>query len=58
MYLIARGMQLAGLIILPIAILAQLGNQVTLWQSLTTSAFGVTLFYLGYMLQGLGSGKS
>jgi Flp pilus assembly protein protease CpaA len=57
MYPIARGLQIAGLIILPVAILAQLQNQLTLWQCLTMAAFGTALFYIGYLLQGLGGGK-
>lgn len=57
MYPIARGLQVAGLIILPVAILAQLQDQLTLWQSLAMAAFGTSLFYLGYVLQGLAGGK-
>lgn len=57
MYALARALQLAGLVILPVSIFAQLQEQLTLWQSLTLSAFGVLAFSLGYMLQGLGGGQ-
>lgn len=47
---------MVALLILPVAILAQLEGSLTLWQSLTVSAFGVLTFLLGFLLQGIGGG--
>ncbi|MBY0231537.1 MAG: hypothetical protein K2W96_19805 [Gemmataceae bacterium] len=55
LYKLARLMQLAGLILLPIAIAGNLSpnqaNALTLWQSLTLSGIGVCVFFFGVMLQ-------
>jgi hypothetical protein len=58
LYRLGRLLQLAGLIVLPIAIAGNLVPEkpLTLWQSLSLSALGITLFYLGRWLQE--SGKS
>lgn len=58
MYFVGRSLQMAGLIILPFAILLELQAQVDLKQSLAVSAFGVLLFGLGYLLQGFGQRPS
>ena len=55
MYRLGRTMQVAGLVILPVAILLELEGQVSLWKSLTISGFGAVLFALGYVLQSLGT---
>lgn len=54
MFALGRLFQLAALTLLPIAMFMQLGNQITLWQMLGFSAFGVLLFMLGYALSGYG----
>ncbi len=57
LYRIARFMQLAGLILLPIAIAGNLQevaggeNKLTLWQSLTLSGIGVSVFTVGWLIQ-------
>lgn len=49
---------MVGLFVLPLAILMQIGNTLTLKESLAFSGFGVTAFLLGYMLQGVSASKS
>lgn len=55
LYKLSRLMQLAGLILLPVAIAGNLTPNtalaLTLWQSLTLSGVGVCLFWFGVMLQ-------
>lgn len=51
-YRIARFLQLAGLIILPIAIAGEIVPlRLTLRESLSLSALGVVLFIIGWALQ-------
>lgn len=50
-YSIARLMQLAGLVILPVAVTGNVANEMTLKTSLTLSGVGVGVFTLGWMLQ-------
>lgn len=54
MYALGRLLQLLGLTILPVAVLLELQSTLDLRQYLTLSAFGATLFAVGYVLQGLG----
>jgi hypothetical protein len=59
MYTLARFIQTAGLFIPPLAIIAQLMEQITLGQMLGFLAVSVGLFSLGYLLQRYsGSGRS
>ncbi len=51
LYRLGRLFQLAGLIILPVAIAGNVAERLTLWQSLSLSAAGVTVFYFGKLLQ-------
>jgi hypothetical protein len=51
MYAVARLLQLAALIILPLSILAQLSQAITLGQMLQFLVVGVCLFTIGYLLQ-------
>jgi hypothetical protein len=51
MYAIARLLQLAGLIILPLAMIAQLSNSISLGQMLRFLLVGVCLFSIGHILQ-------
>lgn len=51
MYSIARLLQLAGLILLPLAMFAQLNNSISLGQMLRFLVAGVCLFSIGYILQ-------
>ena len=55
MYSIGRGLQMLALVILPFSILLNLQEALTLWQSLTLSSSGVLLFYIGYLMSGLGN---
>lgn len=50
-YRLGRGLQLAGLVILPVAIAGNVAEKLTLWQSLSISAVGMLLFYAGWLLQ-------
>ena len=50
-YRIARLFQLAGLIILPIAISGNVANKLDLRESLSLSAIGIVLFIIGWVLQ-------
>lgn len=54
MYFLGRAMQFAGMVVLPLAMLMELQGQATTWQMLTMTAFGATLFALGYVISGLG----
>jgi hypothetical protein len=51
LYRIARVMQLAGLIILPIAISGNVANKLDLRESLSLSAVGGVIFVIGWALQ-------
>jgi hypothetical protein len=51
MVAIARMLQLAGLTIPPLAIIAQLSGSITLGQMLRFLAAAVCLFSIGYLLQ-------
>jgi len=50
-YRIARLCQLAGLIILPIAISGNVADKLDLRESLSLSSLGVLLFIIGWALQ-------
>ncbi len=50
-YRIGRLLQVAGLLILPFAIVSQLEDAVGLGQSLLISAGGAAVFYVGYVIQ-------
>ncbi len=51
MTMIARLLQLAGLTIPPLAMVAQLSNQITAGRMLQFLVFSVCLFLAGYLLQ-------
>ncbi|MCI0463078.1 MAG: hypothetical protein L0Z62_39530 [Gemmataceae bacterium] len=51
MYNLARGLQLLGLIVLPMAIMGNVAEQLSLKDSLILSAVGGGVFLLGYLLQ-------
>ena len=54
----ARLLQLAGLAIPPLAIIAQLGESISLGQMLTFLVAAVCMFSIGYLLQSyLGGGS-
>lgn len=57
MYVLGRLLQLAGLVILPLAIMAQLSGSITLGQMLQFLVAGICVFSIGYLLQTC-SGKS
>jgi len=50
-YRIARLLQLAGLFILPFAIVSELEDKIRLWQSLALAGVGALVFYVGFVLQ-------
>lgn len=52
-YRLGRFLQLAGLIILPIAIAGNVAKpeEITLWRSLGLSAVGILCFTCGWLLQ-------
>jgi hypothetical protein len=50
-YKLGRFFQFLGLVILPAAIAGNLADSLTLWQSLSLSASGMLLFYIGWLLQ-------
>ena len=58
MYALARLIQLAGLTIPPLAIIAQLFEQISLGQMLGFLVVSVGLFMLGYLLQRFSGGQS
>ena len=52
LYRVARFLQFAGLIILPVAIAGNLADErLTLKQSLLLSAVGMFVFFIGWLLQ-------
>jgi hypothetical protein len=50
-YALGRSLQLLGMIILPLAIAAEVNGQVGLGQSLLIAAGGMLVFYVGYQIQ-------
>lgn len=56
LYRLGRLMQIIGLVMLPIAIVANLAPErsVSLWTSLTWSGIGVGVFFLGWLVQQAG----
>jgi len=55
LYKLGRALQLAGLIILPIAISGNVAEKLDLKESLLLSAIGVGVFALGWLIQQMGS---
>jgi hypothetical protein len=53
LYKFGRGLQLLGLLLLPVAIAGNVAreDQINLKVSLTISAVGVLVFFLGWLLQ-------
>jgi hypothetical protein len=51
LYKLSRTLQLAGLVILPVAISGNVADKLTLWQSLALSGVGVAVFTAGWLLQ-------
>lgn len=51
MYALSRLLQIAGLILLPLAMIAQLNQAITLGAMLRFLVVGVCLFSIGYILQ-------
>jgi TRAP-type uncharacterized transport system fused permease subunit len=51
LYKIGRLFQFVGLVLPPVAIAGNIAEKLTLWQSLSISAAGMLLFYLGWLLQ-------
>jgi hypothetical protein len=58
MYTIARALQLAGLTIPLLSIIAQLNQQITLGQMLGFLAVSMGVFAVGYLLQRYSGGPS
>lgn len=56
MYFVARTLQFAALVILPLSIFAQLNNAISLGKMLQFLVFGICLFAIGYLIQAY-SGK-
>jgi hypothetical protein len=57
LYRLGRFMQLAGLILLPIAISGNVAERLDLRESLSLSAVGILVFIAGWLLQQFGSPK-
>jgi hypothetical protein len=57
MYTVARFLQIAGLTILPLAIMAQLNQNISLGQMLQFLVAGSAAFSIGYLLQSYTTGK-
>lgn len=55
---VGRFLQSAALVILPLAILAELSAGISVRESLTAAGFGVILFVIGWLLAGLGPPRS
>ncbi|QDU63886.1 hypothetical protein Pan216_47670 [Planctomycetes bacterium Pan216] len=51
MFLLARILQFAGLVVLPVGILLELQGQFNLRESLLMAVFGAALFGVGYTIQ-------
>ena len=58
MYLLSRMLQLVGLTIPPLSIIAQLNQQITLGQMLSFLAVSMGVFAVGYLLQRYSGGPS
>ena len=56
LYRLGRVLQLAGMIMLPLAIVGNLSPEapISLWTSLTWSGVGIGVFMLGWMIQQVG----
>ena len=56
LYRLGRALQVAGMIILPLAIVAQIAPEraIDLKTSLTLSGVGVLVFFLGWLIQQAG----
>jgi hypothetical protein len=50
-YKLARLLQLAGLVILPVAMAGDMAGKVELRESLTMSLVGIVVFFAGWLLQ-------
>jgi hypothetical protein len=50
-YRLGRILQMAGLFILPFAIVSELEGRVRLWQSLAMAGGGALVFYVGFLIQ-------
>jgi hypothetical protein len=50
-YKLGRFLQLVGLILLPVAVSGNVAEKLDLKQSLLLSAVGVTVFFVGWLLQ-------
>jgi hypothetical protein len=57
MYTVARFLQIAGLMILPLAVVAQLNEDISQWQMLQFLVAGSAAFSIGYLLQSYTTGK-
>jgi hypothetical protein len=57
LYRLGRVLQVAGMIILPVAIAGNVAEQVSLGTMLSLTLFGVLLFYLGREIQQAGRPK-
>jgi hypothetical protein len=51
LYTLARLMQFAGLLILPVAMAGQVEGSLDLRQMLTLTGVGIGVFFLGWLLQ-------
>jgi hypothetical protein len=58
MYVLSRMLQLVGLAIPPLSIIAQLNQQITLGQMLSFLAVSMGVFAVGYLLQRYSGGPS
>ena len=56
MYPFARLLQIAGLIVPPLAIIAQLNNSISLGQMLLFLVASISAFYIGRILEGIARG--
>jgi hypothetical protein len=54
LYKLGRILQLAGLIILPLAIAGEVAEKMDLKESLVLSTVGIIVFFLGWLLQQAG----
>ena len=57
LYTVGRLCQLAGLILLPVAIAGNAADKLTLWQMLSLATLGMAVFLAGWGLQNLGEPK-
>jgi hypothetical protein len=57
MYTVARFLQIAGLTIPPLAIMAQLNENISLGKMLQFLVAAIALFSIGYLLQSYSTGK-